>query len=98
VSEVGDVFVSFFNQLLDTSRATSHLDESFVCCGPRLDSTVHAFLLDDVSNDDIKKALFNISDAKSPGPDGYSSLFFKNSWDMVGQDLCAAMRDFFLSG
>jgi hypothetical protein len=73
------------------------LDESVVCCGARLDSTLHAFLLADVSNDDIKKALFSIGDAKSPGPDGYSSLFFKSSWDVVGQDLCATVQDFFKS-
>jgi hypothetical protein len=69
-SEVGDVFVSFFKQLLGTSRATSPLDESVVGCGPRVDSSLHASLLTDVSYDDIKNALFSIGDTKSPGPDG----------------------------
>jgi len=98
VSEVGDVFVSFFKQLLGTSRTTSPFDESFVRYGPCIDSTLHASLLANVSNDDIKKALFSIDDTKSSGPDGYSALFFKNSWDVVGQDLYAAVRDFFQSG
>jgi mannosylglycoprotein endo-beta-mannosidase len=98
VSEVGDVFVSFFKQLLGTARATSPLDESVISCGPRLDPTLHSALLATVTNDDIKKALFSIGNTKSPGPDGYSSLFFKNSWDVVGQDVCAAVRDFFQSG
>jgi hypothetical protein len=53
---------------------------------------LHASLLVDVSNDDIKKALFNIGDTKSPGPDAYYALFFKNSWDVVSQDVCAAVR------
>jgi hypothetical protein len=92
VSEVGDVFVSFFKQLLGTSRTTSPFDESFVRCGPCIDFTLHASLLVDVSNDDIKKALFNIGDTKSPGPDAYYALFFKNSWDVVSQDVCAAVR------
>ena len=74
------------------------LDESVVCCGPRLDTTLHPSLLANVTNDDIKKALFSIGNTKSPGPDGYSSLFFKHSWDVVGQDVCAAVRDFFQSG
>jgi hypothetical protein len=55
-------------------------------------------LLAAVSYDDIKKALFSIGDHKSPGPDEYSSFFFKNSWDVVGQDLCVAVEDFFQSG
>jgi hypothetical protein len=51
-----------------------------------------------VSNDSIKEALFSIGNDKAPGPDGYLSLFFKTAWDMVGNDLCAAIRDFFVSG
>jgi len=95
MTEVGDTFVCFYQQLLGTSRATLPLDESVVFSGPRLDATLQASLLAAVTNDDIKRALFSIGDDKSPGPDGYSSLFFKKSWDVVGQDLCAAVRDFF---
>ena len=97
-TEVGDVFVSYYQHLLGSSRVTLPLDETVVCCGPRLDATSQASLLAAVSNEDIKKALFSIGDHKSPGPDGYSSFFFKNSWDVVGQDLCAAVQDFFQSG
>ncbi|KAJ6976245.1 hypothetical protein NC653_031938 [Populus alba x Populus x berolinensis] len=84
VRKVREVFVNFFKQLLGTSRATSPLDESVVCCDPCLDPTLHTSLLADVLNDDIKKAFFSIDDGKSPGLDGYSSLFLKNSWNMVG--------------
>ncbi|KAJ6866566.1 hypothetical protein NC652_037955 [Populus alba x Populus x berolinensis] len=78
-SEVEDVFVSFFKQLLGTSRAISHLDESIICCGPQVDSSLHASLLVDVSYNDIKKVIFSISDSKSPSLDGYSTFFFKKS-------------------
>ena len=91
-SEVGDVFLNFFQQLLGTLRVTSPLDESFVCCGPRVDSSLHTSLLANVSSDDIKKAFFSIGDTKSLGPDGYSAFFF-----MVGQDLYAVVQDFFHS-
>nr|TKS16061.1 hypothetical protein D5086_0000026340 [Populus alba] len=77
VSEVRDVFVSFFNQFLGTSRATSFLDESIVYCGPFLDSTVHVYLLDDVSNDDIKKALFSIGDINPRALMGTPFYFLK---------------------
>ncbi|XP_074305233.1 uncharacterized protein LOC141640282 [Silene latifolia] len=35
---------------------------------------------------------------KSPGPDGYTSQFYKDSWDIVGQEVCDAVKDFFHSG
>jgi hypothetical protein len=51
-----------------------------------------------VSNEAIKETLFSIGNDKALGPDGYSSLFFKKSWDIVGADFYAAVQDFFSSG
>ncbi|GJY04171.1 protein LAZ1 [Tanacetum coccineum] len=51
-----------------------------------------------VTNAEIKKAMFDIGDAKAPGPDGYTSTFFKKGWDVVGQDVCNAIQDFFRNG
>lgn len=51
-----------------------------------------------VSNDEIKEAVFGIGELKSPGPDGFTAIFFKNSWDIVGVDICKAASEFFTSG
>ncbi|GJW86078.1 putative ribonuclease H-like domain-containing protein [Tanacetum coccineum] len=51
-----------------------------------------------VSNEEIKRAMFSIGDDKAPGPNGYTSGFFKKGGDMVGQDDCNAIRDFFANG
>nr|GFD47356.1 RNA-directed DNA polymerase, eukaryota, reverse transcriptase zinc-binding domain protein [Tanacetum cinerariifolium] len=40
---------------------------------------------------------FDIDGNKAPGPDGFSSQFFKDSWNVVGDDVCKAIRDFFLN-
>nr|GEW33814.1 hypothetical protein [Tanacetum cinerariifolium] len=51
-----------------------------------------------VTKDEIKKAMFDIGDDKSPGPDGYTSLFFEKGWDIVRDDVCNAILDFFSNG
>ncbi|GKF30051.1 hypothetical protein Tco_0096393, partial [Tanacetum coccineum] len=51
-----------------------------------------------VSNDEIRNAMFSFGNDKAPGPDGYTSLFFKKAWDVVGGDICNAVRDFFSNG
>lgn len=51
-----------------------------------------------VSNEEIKSAIFDIDDNKAPGPDGYTSKFFKASWDVVGGDVCMVVKEFFSSG
>ena len=41
--------------------------------------------------------MFSIDDAKGPGPDGFSSLFFKRAWSIVGSEVSAVVADFFSS-
>ncbi|GJU76434.1 RNA-directed DNA polymerase, eukaryota, reverse transcriptase zinc-binding domain protein [Tanacetum coccineum] len=49
------------------------------------------FMVRDISNSEIKKAMFMIDDNKAPGPDGYTSHFFKKSWDILGDEVCKAI-------
>ncbi|GKC80750.1 RNA-directed DNA polymerase, eukaryota, partial [Tanacetum coccineum] len=51
-----------------------------------------------VSRDEIRLAVWNCGDNKSPGPDGYSFEFFKKYWDLIGSDLCEAVEYFFVKG
>jgi len=83
--------------LVGFSKVTLPLDDEVSWSGPCIDPASHASLLAPVTNDIIKQALFSIDDDKVPGPDGYTSFFFKKSWDIVGGDFCLAVRDFFVS-
>nr|GEY77806.1 RNA-directed DNA polymerase, eukaryota [Tanacetum cinerariifolium] len=40
-----------------------------------------------VSRDEIRLAVWNCRENKSPGPDGYSFEFFRKYWNLVGSDL-----------
>ena len=51
-----------------------------------------------ITHEEIKRSMFSIDDAKAPGPDGFSSLFFKKAWSIVGSEVCEAVEDFFSSG
>ncbi|KAL2228517.1 UNVERIFIED_CONTAM: hypothetical protein Sindi_1831400 [Sesamum indicum] len=48
--------------------------------------------------DDVKQAVFDIAEDKAPGPDGYSSGFFKAAWPVVGQEVRKAVLEFFSTG
>ncbi|GJZ51831.1 putative RNA-directed DNA polymerase [Tanacetum coccineum] len=48
-----------------------------------------------LEDEEIKRAMFSIDNDSAPGPDGYSSKFFKASWSIVGPDVCKAVKDFF---
>ncbi|XP_042026496.1 uncharacterized protein LOC121773661 [Salvia splendens] len=47
---------------------------------------------------EVKQAVFDIAADGTPGPDGFSSLFFQTCWDIVGKDVTEAIQDFFGGG
>ncbi|GJR02930.1 hypothetical protein Tco_0525914 [Tanacetum coccineum] len=51
-----------------------------------------------ISDSEIKNAMFEIKDSKAPGPDGYTSRFYKSAWSIVGTEVSQAVREFFLTG
>ncbi|GJW99600.1 RNA-directed DNA polymerase, eukaryota, partial [Tanacetum coccineum] len=51
-----------------------------------------------VSRDEIRIAVWNCGENKSPGPDGYTFEFFRRYWRFVGPDFCSAVECFFDNG
>ncbi|GJU90335.1 hypothetical protein Tco_1302758 [Tanacetum coccineum] len=39
---------------------------------------------EEVTNEEVKSAIFSMGDDKAPGPDGFIVAFFKKVWDVVG--------------
>uniref|UniRef100_A0A803PRU1 Reverse transcriptase domain-containing protein n=1 Tax=Cannabis sativa TaxID=3483 RepID=A0A803PRU1_CANSA len=66
--------------------------------GPTISNQQRESLLQPITDEEIKKAMFDIPGAKAPGPDGYSSYFFQDNWNLVGEDICNAVRSFLHSG
>ncbi|GKB91387.1 RNA-directed DNA polymerase, eukaryota, reverse transcriptase zinc-binding domain protein [Tanacetum coccineum] len=55
-------------------------------------------MVQEVTDEEIKQALFKIDDNKALGPDGFSAHFFKKAWHTVGKEVCDAVKDFFVNG
>ncbi|XP_039009368.1 uncharacterized protein LOC120137752 [Hibiscus syriacus] len=49
-------------------------------------------LVGEILDMEIKEALFRQGKDKSPGPDGYTSSFFKTVWGIVSKDFLSAVR------
>nr|TKS08437.1 hypothetical protein D5086_0000103180 [Populus alba] len=98
LEEVGSVFVQHFQRLLGSSSPVVALDSIVIGQGPCLSSASHDLLLAPISSDEIQNVVFQFGNDKAPGLDGYTSLFFKKAWLIVGDDFCAAVQDFFHSG
>ncbi|GJT97230.1 RNA-directed DNA polymerase, eukaryota, reverse transcriptase zinc-binding domain protein [Tanacetum coccineum] len=52
----------------------------------------------EVTDAEIKAVLFDINFSKAARPDGYSACFYKKSWQIVGKEICLAVKEFFTCG
>ncbi|KAL2243995.1 UNVERIFIED_CONTAM: hypothetical protein Sindi_0517500 [Sesamum indicum] len=55
-------------------------------------------LLQPVTTAEVKQAVFDIVEDKAPGPDGFSSGFYKAAWPIVGPQVTKAILNFFATG
>ncbi|KAL2235300.1 UNVERIFIED_CONTAM: hypothetical protein Sindi_1262200 [Sesamum indicum] len=85
--EIAQEFVDYYTSLLGTESHTIPVDDGLT-----------DELCTEVTVVEVKDAIFNINDNKAPGPDGYSSCFFKKAWNLVGDQVCRAVLDFFRNG
>ncbi|KAL0292943.1 UNVERIFIED_CONTAM: putative ribonuclease H protein [Sesamum angustifolium] len=49
-------------------------------------------LVQSVTREEIKDAFFDIAEDKAPGPDGYSSGFYKAAWPLLGLPMRCALK------
>nr|GEU39736.1 hypothetical protein [Tanacetum cinerariifolium] len=96
-SLVPDVFVSHYEQFLGSSTDCNILNEEGLFSN-KVQADIASNMVRDVTNDEIKAAMFDIGDDRAPGPDGYTSVFFKKGWNIVGDDICNAVCEFFSNG
>lgn len=56
----------------------------------RLAPNISTHMIRQITKEEIKEAMFDIGDDKSPGPDGFTSAFFKSCGDIIGTEVCDA--------
>nr|GEV83317.1 hypothetical protein [Tanacetum cinerariifolium] len=78
-------FVAHYEMFLGQADVTNVFNDTnlFNTC---LDEQVALNMVRNVSDREVKEALFSIGDDKSPGPDGYTAAFFKEAWTIVGDE------------
>uniref|UniRef100_A0A803P9A8 Reverse transcriptase domain-containing protein n=1 Tax=Cannabis sativa TaxID=3483 RepID=A0A803P9A8_CANSA len=66
--------------------------------GSLVSNSQEEYLLKEFSKEEVKKALFDIPGIKAPGPDGFTSCFFQDNWEMLGHDISEAVLSFLQPG
>ncbi|KAL0367283.1 UNVERIFIED_CONTAM: hypothetical protein Sradi_3618400 [Sesamum radiatum] len=81
--QVAAEFVSFFQALLGGTSRRGLLIWIFLS---NIVDEANTLLLP-ITHTEIKAAFFDISEESAPGPDGYTSAFFKAAWPEIGNEV-----------
>ncbi|CAM8908449.1 unnamed protein product [Rhodiola kirilowii] len=81
-------FSEYFKDLLGQARLCSSVDVEAVAQGHVVSSEQFRFLVRGAIDKEIWTALSCIGADRAPGPDGFSSSFFKRNWKILGKELC----------
>ncbi|XP_074305395.1 uncharacterized protein LOC141640523 [Silene latifolia] len=95
---IQEAFLNYYKMLLGSTGHVTRINSGIVQQGKTCTEQHCLTLLEPVTKDEIKDVMFSIPNDKAPGLDGYSSKFFKDSWEIIGDDICDAILDFFTSG
>lgn len=75
-------FVDYFQSLLGQPVQCSPLDSTLLM-GQQLTDGQRQELINVVTAEEIRAALFDIGSDKAPGPDGYGAKFFTSAWGVL---------------
>ena len=95
--EMGSIAVDYFTSLFSTSNPST-MEEVIAHVEQVVCPDMNAKLMAPYSAEEVKRALFQMSPSKSPGPDGMTALFFQKFWNIVGPNVTDAVLDFLNCG
>ncbi|XP_074283335.1 uncharacterized protein LOC141607886 [Silene latifolia] len=94
-NEILQAFLDYYENLLGTRAQTSDFHRHILAQRHRIAASEWDHMCAIPSEEEISQEVFCIPNDKSPNPDGYTSCFFKASWDIIKNDVCHAVKDFF---
>ncbi|XP_010513002.1 PREDICTED: uncharacterized protein LOC104788940 [Camelina sativa] len=87
----------YFSNLF-TSTPTTDISKTIQNIKPIVTAEMNKLLVSDVTDEEIRSALFSIGATRAPGPDGFNAAFYQHYWDVVGPAIISEVKNFFTTG
>ncbi|XP_024199817.1 uncharacterized protein LOC112203016 [Rosa chinensis] len=92
-TEIQRLLMQYYTEIFSTGGTDSTaISEIIGATSTKVTSSMNAELVMPYSDEEIKRALFQMHPSKSPGPDGMTPFFFQKYWNIVSNDVCTAVR------
>ncbi|GJZ57121.1 RNA-directed DNA polymerase, eukaryota, reverse transcriptase zinc-binding domain protein [Tanacetum coccineum] len=93
--DIPPMFVHYFQQFLGMTNNTIPISKFCNLFTKTLSYEDTKRMVTGVTKKEIKEAMFDIGDNKALGLDGYTFTFLKKAWDVISDDVCLAINEFF---
>ncbi|XP_074304194.1 uncharacterized protein LOC141638916 [Silene latifolia] len=84
-------FLEYYKDLQGDNTDTLDVNIPTVRTGSLISDHHRSILLKPVSAQDVMECIFSIPATKSPGPDGFTNQFYRDSWAIIGKDITGAV-------
>lgn len=92
--EIAKVIMHYYNMLFTSTPGNrEHIVNTAI--PTKITKAENLELIKELSNLEIKQALFSIHADKAPGPDGFSASFSHANWTAIGPSICIEIKNFF---
>jgi len=90
--------VTAYFRALYQSAGPRNLQPILNHCPKVVTEEINQILMDDITEEEVKEAVFQLGSLKAPGPDGLSGQFYQNFWEEIKSDVMNMVQLFFQSG
>ena len=85
-AQIKQEIIAFYQQLFGHSNIVyegAMMNRVSDLMSPKISAETRSFLLQAVTDDEVKGPMFSLGSEKAPGPDGFTTHFFKKAWSLL---------------
>lgn len=92
IESIDRIVQSYYEDLFSSKKpAMEAINRVLSFVHPRVTESMNDKLLAPFTNDDVRKATFELSSNKVPGSDGFPASFYRSSWHIIGRDVSSCL-------
>ncbi|KAL9690889.1 hypothetical protein QQ045_011301 [Rhodiola kirilowii] len=90
----------YFDNIFSPSYLASEVNwnRQLECLQPVISEEMNNSLLEDISEEEVRRAVFSMSPLKAPSLDGFPALFYQKNWGRIRGYVLDYVRDFWMNG
>ncbi|KAL9674665.1 hypothetical protein QQ045_002863 [Rhodiola kirilowii] len=98
-SKIVNIATDYFENIFQSSLSGSNLwEEELDCIRPVISEDMNEMLLEDISDVEVRRAVFSMNPLKAPGLDGFPALFYQKNWNKISRYIIEEVRKFWEDG